>query len=121
MTAVGNHTIYVRKPTIVIDPVDNTTIEHFNPPSSVTAVKGCDVQPFLLAEKLQHEITSERLYSRSTKRVYAPSSVVTLGIRPEDEIEFKGQVFEVFGHVGGWDDLNGLPDHVSFIIMLREG
>lgn len=118
---LGNDTITVRKPTVVTDTRDNTTVKHFNPPLTETPQQGCSVQPFLPATKLQFEVIAERLYSKSTWRVYAPSTTLTRGIEPEDEIEFLGVVYAVFGHVGEWRDQAGRPDHVEFIIEKREG
>lgn len=118
---LGGDTIIVRKPTIVNDTMDNTTVRHFNPPASQTPQRGCSVQPFLPATKLQFEIIAERLFSKSTWRVYAPSTTLTRGIAPDDEIEFGGVVYAVFGHVGHWRDQAGRHDHVEFIMELREG
>ena len=119
-TPLGHDTITVLKPTITTDTVDNAQMIDFDSPTEVV-VAGCSVQPFLPADKLQYENTSERDFARATWVVYAPHNAVTLAIAPRDRISFLGRVYEVYGEVGAWRRRSGQPHHVQIILMTREG
>lgn len=117
---LGRDTITILKPTITIDPVDNTELIDFTTPTEIV-VPFCFVQPFLPADKLQFEITSDRDYSRATWVAFAPSTPDTREIEPHDRIEFDGDTYEVFGKVGAWRRFNGSNHHVQIILQTREG
>lgn len=119
--SLGRDTVTLITPAVQTDPVDNTTWYDYGVAATRTDIKNCSVQPFLLAEKLQFEITAERTFARSTLRVFAPSTALTRNIQPNDRVIFDGLTYEVFGHVGRWSNIGSQPDHVAFIIMLREG
>lgn len=118
--ALGNDTITLVKPTIIVDPVDNTEVISFDTTTEIV-VRRCMIEPFLLSEKLQEEITGERDFVRSTWRVWAPATADVLALSHHDRIIHQGQEYEVFGHLGVWRDFAGRNHHVQFIIELREG
>lgn len=120
MKPLGNDTIIIVKPDEVNDSTDNTTRWDYTSTTDITVTK-CAVQPFLLAEKLQEEDTRDRSYARSTLRVWAPITADTLAIRPEDRIQYNSIEYEVFGHIGVWEDFDSVQQHVSFVIQLRDG
>lgn len=117
---LGNDTIYIQTPTLVVDDADNTTYYDFEDPTEVE-VPFCSVQPFKPSDKLQFEITAERDYARATWRVYAPPTAEVMALEPHDRIRFDGRVYEVYGEVGLWRRLNGVRHHVQIILQTREG
>lgn len=77
-----------------------------------TSVTGCDVQPFKLSEKLSFEDDADREFQRAGYRFYCPA---TADIVYTDRIEWNGHTYEVFGGVGLWYRLAGMPDHIAFV------
>lgn len=120
MRPLGGDTVTLVIPDTVVDTRDNSTHYDFTTPTLV-AVAGCNVQPFLIAEKLQEEITVERDFARTTWRVWAPAIPEVLALQPHDRIQFQGDEYEVFGFVGSWRKLSGATHHAQFIIELRQG
>lgn len=75
-------------------------------------VRGCDIQPFLLSEKLSFEVDIDREFSRTGKRFYLPPGTDVVST---DRLEHNGKTYEVFGGVGEWDSLADRPDHLALI------
>lgn len=120
MRDLGNDTITLKVPTEVLNTRDNSTyIDHDN--TTLVVVPKCNVQPFLIAEKLQEEVTVERDYARTTWRVWAPSTPEVLALQKHDRVEFEGVEYEVYGFLGSWRRLTGANHHTQFIMELRSG
>lgn len=117
---LGNDTITLLQPELDTDSVDGGTVFDWDN-ATETEIDGCSVQPFLPADKLQFEITSDRDYARATWVVFAPSNSTTRGIRPHDRILFLEREYEVFGEIGAWRRLDGSTHHVQIILQTREG
>lgn len=117
---LGNITVTIVKPQTITDSRDNTTVLSFATPTLIN-VPGCMFEPFLIATKLQQEVTGERDYSRSTWRLWAPGTADILALKPHDRIRVDGIEYEVFGHEGTWYNLNGTVHHAQFIVEIREG
>lgn len=117
---LGNITVTVVTPTQTVNTRDNTTEIGFASPT-LTSVTGCMMEPFLMADKLQFEVTGERDYSKSTWRIWAPGVAVILALRPHDRIRILGVEYEVFGHEGTWYNFDGSIHHCQFIVQVREG
>lgn len=117
---LGSDTITLLIPDESIDIDGNATIIDFDSPTRID-VPRCNVQPFLLAEKLQEEITVERDFARTTWRVWAPAIPAVRALQPHDRVEYDGVEYEVFGFEGTWKRLNGALHHCQFIIELRSG
>lgn len=83
-----------------------------------TVVKYCNVQPFLLTDKLKIEEGREREFAEDTWRVWAPAGT---DIRYTDRVEFQDEEYEVRGLPGLWRDLDGKSSHVNFMIRKRVG
>lgn len=71
-----------------------------------------------MAEKIAYEKNQEREFSRTAFRVYAPADTV---VRATSRVRHKGQIYEVFGGPGPWDNLDGTGHHMAFVIRLKEG
>ena len=83
-----------------------------------TLVSNAKVNPFQLAEKLNFEINAEREYARTGLKFFAPSGVSVLAT---DRVEYRGDIYTVFGHPQVWTDFEGVDDHVEFVCQLKEG
>ncbi len=84
----------------------------------VATIVGCSVQPFLLADKLQQEDNKDRFFASTTFRVYTPGNPE---IDYDQWILWRGEIYEVYGFAGYWQDLAGTDDHTEFLIRLRRG
>lgn len=115
---LGNDTITIVKPTVTVDPSDNTTILGFSPPDEEIVVPRCMVQPYVAA---QVEDVINRDFVRATWRVWAPITDDVLSIEPHDRIVFQEQEYEIFGVVGTWRFFSGTQRHAQFTIQLRKG
>lgn len=120
MRPLGNDTVTILKPDVVVDSVDNTTYFDFDNATEIV-VEECSIQPFLLAAQLQFEVTGERDYARTTWRLYAPTTDDTLAIEPHDRIRFDGQDYEIYGIGGSWRRLMGTSHHMQFVLQQRRG
>jgi hypothetical protein len=76
------------------------------------------VEPFPLAEKLNHEENRDREFSRTAFRVYMPADTDVLRT---DRLVIDGLECDVFGHPGPWFDFKGIKNHVAVIARIREG
>lgn len=115
---LGNETITLLVATETIDPIGNATILDY---TTQVVVRKCFVEPFLIAEKLQEEITVERDFARSTWRVWAPPKAEVRNLQPHDRVLWDDREYEVFGFEGTWKRFNGQLHHCQFIIQLRAG
>jgi len=120
---LGSETIKVYQPNETTDADGSIAVEYELDPSNailVSTLTGCAVQPFLLADKLQQEDNISRFNASTTFRVFAPGHPE---IHYDQWIEWKGDIYEVYGFPGYWNDLEGSSDiqHVEFLIRLRRG
>lgn len=115
---LGHDTITIRVPTIVIDPDDGTHEYTF---ADGATVRNCNIQPFILSNKLQSEVTLEREHTTTFFRAWLPVSAVTLAINYTYRIRFKGVEYEVHAVPGEWRHFSGKQNHISFMLRLRIG
>ncbi len=117
MIQIGNQTIVIVKPALITDTRDNSRILSYTTGATLLTVTGCSVQP----KDVQEELTTDRDFSRSYLYVWAPHTSDTTDIQPHDHIRYLDAEYEVYGQVMPWVDLQGLTNHVKFLMMLREG
>lgn len=115
---LGNDTIVIRTYPLVTDSVDNTKYRDYTATPIETTVKFCNVQPFLLTDKLKIERSIDREYSEDTWRVWAPVGTV---VEHTDRVLFRGVEYEVRGLTGEWRDFEARDHHVNFMIRKRIG
>ena len=116
---LGGDTIIVRRLPLKRDPVDNTQYyDHENP--ELITIEGCNIQPTKLSDKLRYEVDLERQFQQTFFRVYAPAPEAEV-IKYTDEVEFKGDIYQVQGAVTEWRRRDGTPHHFTFMMKLREG
>lgn len=115
---LGNDTITILVPTVVIDERDNTQYLEY---SDGVTVRNCSLQPFLMTEKFQEEYTTERESTRTFYRVFVPVTPETLEIDETYQVRFNGDVYEVHALPGEWRSLTGRLDHIAFLVKRRVG
>lgn len=115
---LGNDTITILVPTVVIDERDNTEYLEY---SDGATVRNCSLQPFLMTEKFQEEYTTERESTRTFFRIFVPVNDDTLAINETYQIRFDGDIYEVHALPGEWRALNGRKDHIAFLVKRRIG
>lgn len=117
MTRLGSETITILTGPLVTDPVDESVYRDWDNPTEVV-VYDVNVQPFMMAEKLNYEFERDREYAQTALRFYCPA-----GTRFEstDRIRYNGIIYEVFGHQGVWHRFSGAEHHVQVIGRRREG
>lgn len=114
---LGKDTFVVRRAPLVTNPRDNTQYRDWDNATD-TLVTNAQVQPFLLSEKLNFEITKEREFARTGIRFFAPADT---DVQHTDRIIYRGEQYDVLGHDGDWTNFRGKVDHVAFIARRREG
>lgn len=114
---LGSDDIIIKRAPLVTDTRDNTQYRDWAN-ATETPVKNCNVQPFLLTDKLKVERNMDREFVDDTWRVWAPPGTDVLYT---DRVEFRGIEYEVRGLSGEWRDLEGHTHHVNFMIRRREG
>lgn len=114
---LGKDSFIIRRADLVTNPRDNTEYRDWNN-ATETLIENAQVQPFLLSEKLNFEITKEREFARQGQRFFAPAGT---DIRHTDRIIYRGDEYEVFGELAVWTNFKGQDDHVAFIARIREG
>jgi hypothetical protein len=114
---LGNNTVTIVRAPLVADPRDTSLYRDWDNATS-TEVANCMVEPFPLAEKLNHEENRDREFSRSAVRVYMPEDSDVLRT---DRMVFDGDQYEIFGHPGRWFDPRGVRNHIAVIARIREG
>lgn len=77
-----------------------------------TEVKFCNIQPFIMSEKLQVEDNRDREFSRTGFRIWAP---VNTDVLHTDRIKFDDHVHESLGQAGVWTTLTGKYHHVDIL------
>jgi hypothetical protein len=114
---LGQDEFIIRRAPLVTNPRDNTEYRDWDNATD-TLVIYAQVQPFLLSEKLNFEITKEREFVRAGMRFFAP---VGTDIRHTDRVIYLDDEYEVFGLDAPWTNFRGRLDHVAFIARRREG
>lgn len=114
---LGRDSFIRRRAQLVKNPRDNTYYRDWENAED-TLIEGCMIQPFRLAEKLNYEINTEREFSRTGIRIFAPAGT---SIEANDRIIYLGVEYSVFGHLGVWTNFRGEVDHVAFLARIREG
>ena|SRR5688572_12361482 len=117
MIELGRDSFTVVRAPLVTDVRDNTQYRDWDNATS-TVVTKAKVNPFELAEKLNFEINSEREYSRTGLKFYAPAGT---SVEYTDRIEYQGRTYAVFGEPQVWTDFEGVQHHVEFVAQLRRG
>lgn len=83
------------------------------------AITGCNVQSFILSEKLLREVSSDREFEEYVLRVWAP---VGTDVQYTDRVVIQGLEYEVLAYAGDWKRLsNGSHHHVDFMCRRRVG
>jgi hypothetical protein len=114
---LGADVITIRRAPEVINPRDGTRERDWDNATEVT-YRNCNVQPFLLTDKLKIERAGEREFVDDTWRVWGP---VGMDVLYTDRAVFKGVEYEVRGLTGEWRDLDGKDSHVNFMLRRRVG
>jgi len=83
-----------------------------------TTISGCNVQSFILSEKLLQEKNAEREFIQQVYRVWAPAGT---DVQFSDRIIWRGVEYDVLGVPGVWNHIMGPEHHRDFMIRLREG
>jgi hypothetical protein len=84
-----------------------------------TPISGCNVQSFILSEKLLHEINAEREFDEYTLRVWAPPGV---DVVYTDRVLIDGIEYDVLAWTGQWKRLaDGSLHHQDFMCRRRNG
>lgn len=119
MGRLGTQTIEILNAPLVDSPRGTSSVRDWVN-AEVTVVEGCNVQPFKLAEKLAYSNDSQREFSKSGFRVYAPGVADGI-VTAESKVRYRGTTYEVLGITGTWFRLDGTIDHVAFVIRERRG
>lgn len=117
MTRLGSETFEILRAPLVVDPVDGSSYRDWNNPVHITVVDA-NIQPFMMAEKLNFEETRDREFARTALRFYCPPGT---RVEATDRIFYNGETYEVFGHDGVWHRFSGAEHHVQFIGQRKEG
>lgn len=115
--SLGKDEFIIRRAPLVVNPRDNTEYRDWDNATD-TLVVNAQVQPFLLSEKLNYEITKEREFARQGQRFFAPAGT---DVEYTDRIIYREEEYEVFGVNAVWTNFRGQVDHVAFIARIREG
>lgn len=113
---LGNDTIIIRVPTIIVDSRDNTRYYTY---SNGATVKNCNFQPYLMTEKFQEEFTTERESSRTFFRVFMPAIPAVLAMGETHRIMHDSIEYEVHALPGYWRHFSGVLNHVAFLCKRR--
>lgn len=114
---LGNETVTVVHAPLVTNPRDNSKVRDWAAATTVD-VPYCNVQPFLMSNKLIREDNNEREFSQQFFRVWMPAGTA---IHYQDRIVHRGITMDIFGGQGNWYDFEGNEDHIQFVAVLREG
>lgn len=114
---LGKAVITILRAPLVLNPRTNALTRDWANAAEIV-VNGCNCQPFPLAEKLNFELMDNREFARSSVRVYAPAGTE---IEHTDRIRYRGDVYEVFGFPGDWQDFREVEHHVAFVMRIRGG
>lgn len=117
MPRLGSDSFVIQRAPLLIDPRDGSSYRDWNNPVQTT-VRDANVQPFMMAEKLNFEENRDREFSRTAIRVYAPPGT---DVESTDRIVYNSRTYDVFGTPGDWHRFSGLKNHVAFIARIREG
>lgn len=117
MTRLGAETFDILRAPLLIDPVDGSQYRDWLNPVHIPVVDA-NVQPFMMAEKLNLEEDRDREFSQTALRFYCPPGT---RVEATDKILYNGVTYEVFGHGGVWHRFSGAEHHVQFIGRRKEG
>lgn len=117
MRPLGRETITIRRAPLAVSPRDNSEYRDWANATD-TDVTNCNVQMFIMSEKLMAEITEDREAIREVFRVWAPAGT---DVTYTDAIIWRGDEYEAHGRIGQWDHIMGPPHHVDFLIRRRVG
>ncbi len=117
MRPLGSDTFTIIRAPLIQDPREGALYRDWDN-AEETEVSEANVQPFMMAEKLNFEENRDREYARTSVRVYAPPGTL---VEPTDRIRFDGDEYDVFGHAGPWRRFSGQERYVQFIARRREG
>lgn len=83
-----------------------------------TDITYCNVQSFILSEKLLREINEDREFDEYVLRVWAPANT---DIVYTDRVRINGLEYDVLAWAGDWRKLDGTKHHVDFMCRRRNG
>lgn len=114
---LGNTTITRKRAPLVVSTRDNSKTRSWAT-ATLTSIKGCMVEPFLLSNQLIQENDAAREYASNYLRVWAPAGT---DILYTDHVIYRGEEWEVWGRVTPWYDFDDVLSHVNFLLRKREG
>lgn len=117
MRPLGIEVLTIRRAPLAASPRDGSEFRDWANATD-TEVTGCNVQPFILSEKLVIEINAEREFLKQAWRCWAPPGT---DVTYTDRIVWRGEEYEVLGINGIWNHIMGPEHHRDFMIRLREG
>lgn len=98
---------------------DGTSFERNWDNATYTNISGCNVQSFILSEKLLREVSADREFDEYVLRVWAPKGT---DIQYTDRVVIDSLEYEVLAWAGQWKRLsNGAEHHVDFMCRRRNG
>lgn len=114
---LGNQEVTIVRAAVTTDPRDNSVYRDWTA-TTLIAVAGCMLQPFLTASRMSAEDNVEREFSRMQRRLWMPPGTE---IYYYDRVSYNGDTYDVWGQPNHWFDFEGKEDHVELLIVLREG
>lgn len=117
MRPLGIEVFTVVRAPLVVSARDNSQYRDWAN-ATETEISGCNVQPFILSEKLLQEVNAEREFVKQVWRVWLPpGSDVTY----TDRGIWRGELHDILGINGIWNHIMGPEHHRDIMIRRREG
>lgn len=117
MRPLGREIITILRAPLVTSTRDNSQSRDWNNAVQIV-IRNCNVQSFIMSEKLEAEETKEREAIRELIKVWAPAGSDVLYT---DRFLWRGDEYEVHGRIGRWDHIMGPENHRDFLGRRRLG
>lgn len=117
MRPLGRETVTIIRAPLVTSSRDNSESRDWAN-ATETDIHNCNVQSFIMSEKLEAEFTRERESIRELIKVWAPAGA---DVQYTDRFRWRGNEYEVHGRIGVWDHIMGPENHRDFLGRRRLG
>lgn len=117
VNSLGMETVTIVRAPLATNPRDNSQFRDWAS-ATKTDIEGCQVQPFLLSNKLQIEDNLQREFGASYFRVWLPAGTIVLYT---DRLVHRNRTMDVYGQPGIWFDFEGVESHITVLAYFREG
>lgn len=118
LTPLGAETLTVLEAPFATSPRDNSKFRDWDNAIEHVLIQ-CNVQPFIMSEKLSAGSDADREFLKTAYRVWAP--IGDYVPKYVDRAIWRGVEYELLSDAHIWSEMLGPDHHMDFLLRIREG